>query len=153
MTEFPNYQPDGGKTIHFEYLKPLPFSLAEDIVSQWLLDSCHAESRAVLSITVVFCSDPYLQEINSRYLGKECYTDIISFPYQSNPIEGDLFVSIDRVIENAREYGNGEVKQELYRVLIHGVLHLCGYEDKEDADRQQMTKQEDLYLQKISILS
>lgn len=153
MTDFPSYRHDGGNKILFEYLKPLPFSLAEDIVSRWIVETCHAESKEVLSITIVFCSDDYLQGINSKYLLHEDHTDVISFPYQTDPIEGDLFVSVDRVVENATAYSSGDIEHELCRVVIHGILHLCGHTDQEDAGRRMMTKREDQYLQKLSLLS
>lgn len=89
-------------------------------------------------LQIIFCSDPYLLKMNIDHLGHDYFTDIITFPYQAPPIiEGDLFISIDRVRDNAEKLGVS-FKDELHRVIIHGVLHLCGYGDKTELEAKKM---------------
>jgi probable rRNA maturation factor len=98
---------------------------------------------SIEGLNYIFCSDEYLLNINKEYLSHDFYTDIITFPYQQgNIIEGDIFISIDRVSENAH---NENVDQtiEYYRVMAHGLLHLIGYKDKTEADQEKMTVAED----------
>lgn len=97
-------------------------------------------------ISVIFCSDAYILDVNKQYLDHNYYTDIITFDYvEDNVISGDLFISIDTVSSNAKEYGISFIK-ELYRVVFHGVLHLVGYNDKTDEEQTQMTEKENFYL-------
>lgn len=117
----------------------------------WIERSITEEGKQLESISYIFCSDAYLHEINVSYLQHDTYTDIITFPYHSNPIEGDIFISIDRVKENAITYGVG-FEDELHRVMIHGVMHLCGYKDKTSAEKKQMSAKENEYLAKLKDL-
>ena len=103
------------------------------------------EIKEFETINYIFCSDEYLREINQEYLNREYYTDIITFTNQEDPVQGDIFVSIDRIGENAILFDTG-FQQELRRVLIHGLLHLCGYEDYDAAQKKRMTEKEDFYL-------
>jgi rRNA maturation RNase YbeY len=97
-------------------------------------------------VSVVFCSDPYLLQINKQHLNHDFYTDIITFSYvEGDMISGDLFISIDRVSENAEQEGVSK-ENELARVLIHGLLHLCGYNDKEEEEINLMRSKEKEYL-------
>lgn len=101
------------------------------------------------TLNVIFCSDEYLLQMNRDYLQHDYYTDIITFNYnEANFISGDLFISIDRVNENAENLGV-ESMHELNRVIIHGVLHLVGFNDKSEQEKTEMTLQEDLYLNKL----
>ncbi len=101
------------------------------------------------TLNVIFCSDEYLLQMNRDYLQHDYYTDIITFNYnEANFISGDLFISIDRVNENAESLGV-ESMHELNRVIIHGVLHLVGFNDKSEQEKTEMTLQEDLYLNKL----
>ncbi len=94
-------------------------------------------------LNYIFCSDEFLLNINKEYLAHDYYTDIITFPYQQGKIiEGDIFISIDRVTENAQSE-KVELALEFYRVIAHGLLHLIGYKDKTDADQAKMTAAED----------
>lgn len=96
----------------------------------------------------VFCSDEYLLEINRQYLQHDFYTDIISFELGDSFVtEGEIYISVDRIRENAGILGK-TIKEELHRVIFHGALHLCGYKDKLKKDQLEMRKKEDRYLQK-----
>lgn len=109
----------------------------------WLSLCAAKEQKQIDTLSIVFCSDEYLLEVNQNYLKHDTFTDIITFDYSELPhISGDLFISIDRVRENAKRY-KVSAKEELHRVIIHGVLHLCGYKDKNDRDQQIMRKKED----------
>lgn len=104
------------------------------------------EEKIFGDISVIFCSDEYLLKINEQYLGHNYYTDIVTFDYvEKSVISGDLFISVDRVAENAEKYGNSFI-EELHRVLIHGVLHLVGYKDKTTEEQSLMRDKEDFYL-------
>ena len=106
------------------------------------------EGKLLGDVSVIFVSDDYLLEINQSYLNHDYYTDIITFDYcEQNVISGDLFISIDRVRENADVF-NVDFGTELHRVIIHGVLHLCGYKDKTEDDEEVMRKMENKYLNK-----
>ncbi len=104
------------------------------------------ECRVIGEITIIIVSDKELLSINQQYLNHNYYTDIITFDYnQGSEINGDLFISIDRISENAAKY-NSNSRQELYRVIIHGILHLCGYKDKSSTQKSTMRKKENYYL-------
>ena len=105
------------------------------------------EKASLTSLNFIFCSDEYLLEINQQFLKHNFYTDIISFNLAANnePVEGEIYISLDRVRENAGEL-NQSFKTELHRVIFHGALHLCGYMDKRPADILVMRKKEDEYL-------
>jgi rRNA maturation RNase YbeY len=101
------------------------------------------------TISIIFCSDKYLLNININYLKHNYYTDIITFNYvEGNTISGDLFVSIDRVKENAIEFNTTLIK-EIYRVIFHGILHLVGYNDKTEEEKKLMREKEDKYLSEV----
>lgn len=98
-------------------------------------------------INIIFCSDPYILNINLQYLSHDYFTDIITFDYSQKPvISGDLFISVDSVRENAAFYGT-EFQEELHRVIVHGILHLIGYDDHTEPDIAQMRSKENYYLQ------
>jgi len=97
-------------------------------------------------INIILCTDEYLLALNERFLKHDYYTDIITFDNsQGNLITGELYISLDRVKENAVKF-NVKVEIELYRVIIHGVLHLAGYKDKSSLEKKLMTEKEDYYL-------
>ena len=108
--------------------------------------------RKIDSISYVFCSDEYLLEINRKYLQHNWYTDIITFELseQGQEIVADIYVSVDRVRDNARVLGVPLIL-ELHRVIFHGVLHLCGYEDKSLKGKQLMRVKEDYYLNRYFV--
>lgn len=99
-------------------------------------------------LNIIVCSDIYLLELNKQYLNKETLTDVIAFPNTENEnyIAGDIFISYDRIKENAKLYANNSFEEELYRVIIHGILHFLGYVDKTKEDRNNMHNLEDKYL-------
>jgi len=100
------------------------------------------------NISVIFCSDNYLLKMNKEYLDHDYYTDIITFPMHEDPMSGDLFISIDRVKENAHQ-NNHSFESELNRVIVHGVLHLVGYGDKSEPEIIEMRTKEDYYLKRL----
>ncbi len=120
-------------------------------VSKWVKETVESESFKLGDINYIFCSDEYLLNVNKQYLNHNYYTDIITFDNteDENKISGDIFVSIDRVKENAMNH-NFEFDEELRRVLIHGILHLCGYKDKTSKQKKEMRNKENFYLSKFS---
>jgi probable rRNA maturation factor len=116
----------------------------------WLVNVIHEESFLLPDINYVFCSDEYLLQLNIRYLNHTALTDILTFPDQSDPqkISGDIYISIDRIKENAGIYGQS-FEKELARVMVHGILHLLGYKDKTPKDKELMTRKEDYYLHRL----
>jgi rRNA maturation RNase YbeY len=108
---------------------------------------CHKEGIQIEALQYVFCSDAYLLDINKRFLQHDYYTDIISFDLSDKKglLIGDIYISIDRVKENAKTEGNLYM-HELLRVIFHGALHFCGYKDKKPADAKMMRSMEDKWL-------
>lgn len=113
-------------------------------VAEWIADVIEKHNQELVSLTYIFCSDDYLHEINVSYLDHDTLTDIITFDNadEEGIIEGDIFISVDRVRDNAKDLGI-TFKDELHRVLIHGVLHLLGFKDKTEEQEALMRKQED----------
>lgn len=120
----------------------------------WVSDTAAAEGLKIKELNFVFCSDAYLLEMNRSYLNHDTYTDIITFDTSEKPgtVMGDVFISIDRVRENAAAFGVSE-SDELHRVMIHGVLHLLGYGDKSKSEKAKMTEKENKYLALRSFLA
>ncbi len=129
------------------FSEDIDFSLNKSHVYQeWIEQMVQLENKSLGEISYVFCSDEYLHKINLQYLEHDTYTDIITFDYSDgNIVAGDIFISIDRVKENAETFECSFTK-ELSRVIIHGVLHLVGYKDKTNEDSQTMRAKEDFYL-------
>ena len=118
----------------------------QDARSRWIINSIINEGKRVGGVSFVFCTDEYLLEKNIQFLDHDTYTDIITFDYcEGDIISGDIFVSVERVIENANAFGV-DFEDELDRVLIHGVLHLAGYQDKSKEEVNTMREKEDFYL-------
>src|ERR1700712_4211242 len=115
----------------------------------WIKATVIAEGYTLSELNYIFCSDTYLLALNQQYLDHDTYTDIITFDNSEleKVIVGDIFISIDRIRENAKEFSKTE-QDELHRVIIHGTLHLLGYKDKTKADKNLMTQKEDFYLAK-----
>ncbi|MBC7523210.1 MAG: rRNA maturation RNase YbeY [Flavobacterium sp.] len=120
------------------------FILSDEIqISSWLSDVILSEDKQEGEINFVFCDDNYLLNINEKYLKHDTLTDIISFDYSiGNELHGDVFISVERVTENAIEF-NVTFKDELLRVLSHGILHYCGFKDKSVPDIEIMRMKED----------
>lgn len=113
---------------------------------KWVINSIKNEAKTVGEISYIFCSDEYLHKMNLEYLNHDTYTDIITFDYtEKNIVSGDIFISIDRVKENAIKF-KSHFENELSRVIIHGALHLMGYKDKSAQEKEQMRSKEDFYL-------
>jgi rRNA maturation RNase YbeY len=117
-------------------------SLNFDKVMLWISKIIEDYKKITGDINYIFCSDDYLLEINKEYLNHDFYTDIVTFnSCEGSTISGDIFISLDRVSENAEEYNTKE--SELFRVIIHGILHLVGLDDHSDEDKKIMRKAED----------
>ena len=114
----------------------------------WLSEVCALHKKKLGDICVILCSDDYLLEVNKEHLNHDYYTDIVTFDYYTEAISGDLFVSIDRVRENAAKLGVDYIN-ELNRVVVHGVLHLLGFKDKTEAESQAMRNGENVALKLI----
>lgn len=115
----------------------------QDLLEEWIREVIDQEDGQLQELTYIFCSDTYLHQINVEYLDHDTYTDIITFPYAEYPvIHSDIFISVERVRENADTL-QLPFEQELHRVMIHGVLHLCGYPDKSEAEAQKMRIKEE----------
>ncbi len=118
------------------------------ITKNWIREIIHKEGYQLDQINYIFCSDPYLKTINKQFLDHDYFTDIITFNHaieSTDPIEADIYISMDRVSENASTF---EVKfqNELLRVIIHGILHLLGYDDKTSTQQKEMRKKEEACL-------
>lgn len=130
--------------------KPLfDYSKAES----WLQEVIESTLKTVGSLSFIFCSDEYLLKMNRQFLNHDYYTDIITFNYSSRKtVSGDLFISVDTVESNAINF-NLSFHDELHRVMVHGVLHLLGWDDLTQADRIKMRTQEDFWLERLSGLA
>lgn len=125
------------------------FKINSEFASQQVKQLIEEENQETGNISVIFCSDEYLLEMNKTHLNHDYYTDIITFNYvDGNLISGDLFISVDRVKENAVKF-DVSFNEELYRVILHGVLHLVGYNDKTDEEKKVMREKENYYLNNI----
>ena len=128
--------------IHFNYETDFELS-NEAVFASWISNVILSESKTEGEISYVFCDDDYLLKINNQYLNHDTLTDIISFDYSvGNQINGDIFISIERVAENAIEFKT-DFEEEMKRVMIHGILHYCGYRDKTDNDQTIMRQKEE----------
>jgi probable rRNA maturation factor len=127
------------------------FSLKTEVaVTKCIKALAKQELREIGDIIFVFCDDNYLHKINLEFLDHDTYTDIITFDYSvGNEIVSEMYISVDRVAENAKKYSQ-TFENEIHRVIIHGVLHLCGYKDKLSEDKQIMRDKENHYLSLLS---
>ncbi|MEO7175976.1 MAG: rRNA maturation RNase YbeY [Saprospiraceae bacterium] len=119
----------------------------QEALSDWISDAIVQEGKSLGFVNFILCTDAYLLEMNLRYLEHDTLTDVITFPYHTDPIEGDVFISLDRIYDNAAKF-DVTVLHELNRVMIHGVLHLCGYDDHDVEAKAHMSLLEDRYLSK-----
>jgi probable rRNA maturation factor len=135
------------------FSEEVAFSLADDRqIHDWILGVIHEENQQAGVINIIFCNDEYLLDLNQRFLDRELLTDVIAFDYrdESNEVSGDVFISTERIQENAENLKQS-FDVELRRVIIHGILHLCGYADKSSEDKALMTLKEDKYLSLLSL--
>ena len=126
-------------TTSFELINP------EETVT-WLQSVIASEKKTMGELSYIFCDDAYLHKINVDFLDHDTYTDIISFDYsQGNVVSGDMYISVERVAENAENF-NCSFRDELSRVMVHGILHYCGYKDKTTEEAKTMRSKENTYL-------
>ena len=121
-------------------------NLDRELFLSWLTELCENEGSTLEELSLVFCTDEYLLGINKKYLNHDYYTDIITFNYTIDGIKGDLFISSERVSENAGKQGVSALS-ELKRVIAHGTLHLLGYTDNNPENKAKMTEKEDAALE------
>jgi rRNA maturation RNase YbeY len=120
--------------------------LDEYKASESLMKLIDLEGYQLNEVSVVFCSDEYLLDLNNTFLLHDYFTDILTFDYsENNKLCGELYVSVERIIDNSKEF-NVSINQELTRVVIHGFLHMCGYNDKTVEQKTEMSSKEDYYL-------
>lgn len=144
--EFTAEEPETPVSFNFEDVE---FELPdEQKLSDWLQGVAESENKDFVEVSYIFCSDERLREMNVEFLDHDYYTDVITFPYSEDAVHGDVFISYDRVKDNAQTL-SVPFDQELCRVLVHGVLHLAGYLDKTPEAEQLMRQKEDFYLARI----
>lgn len=130
------------------FQEDIRFELKQKLLNnRWLKMVAGSEMRRLGAINIIFCSDNYILDVNMKYLQHDYFTDVITFDYcEKDVLSGDLFISIDSVRENAQFYGT-EFADELNRVMVHGLLHLIGYDDHSEADIAEMRQKENYYLE------
>ncbi len=139
------------KSIHISFEGIGPVELQKNLVRNYIRDIIISEGFRQGEISLIFCNDEYLLDVNRKYLSHDFFTDIITFNYtEDNIISGDLFISIDRVKENADQF-IVSFNQELMRVVFHGILHMTGYDDKTEEEKVRMRKRENDYLEKYDL--
>ena len=127
-------------------------ALQKQRISRWIKEIADGYGKKTGDIAYVFCDDQKILEVNNQYLEHDYYTDIITFDYTTgNTISGDIFISLDTVKSNAYEYG-ADFETELHRILIHGILHLCGNDDKSPELRADMTNKENKALEQLKLM-
>lgn len=138
-------------TIRFHFLKKIELR-DRRLVRATLVRLFKSEGRKLAELQYIFCTDEYLLDINRRFLKHDFYTDIITFPLSEagQPIVAEIYISVDRVRENAVEYGH-PVRVELLRVVFHGALHLCGHGDKNSTQKAAMRQLEELWLENHNV--
>jgi probable rRNA maturation factor len=137
------------KNVSFFFEECKKFSFDRKRITSDINGIIKSENFKSGKVSVIFCSDEYLLNINREYLKHDYYTDIITFNYgEENLVSGDLFISVERVADNSVQY-NQTFENELYRVIYHGILHLVGFDDKEEVSEKLMKLKEDFYLNKF----
>lgn len=122
------------------------------VLKNWIDSTIRNEKKSVGEINYIFTSDKYLLSVNKQYLSHNYFTDIITFNYcQENVINGDIFISIETVKNNSKRFGVTYLN-ELYRVMIHGILHLIGYDDQNEEQKAEMREKENFYLERLENL-
>ena len=121
-------------------------------VSEWIKKVAASYGKKVGEIAYIFCSDERILEVNRQYLQHDYYTDIITFDYtEGNRISGDMFISLETIQTNAEQFADNDYQRELHRVIIHGILHLCGINDKGPGEREIMEDAENKALALITL--
>jgi rRNA maturation RNase YbeY len=132
-------------SINIHYQTPFKHTLKLVDIKRLVKIIFKKEAKAFNCINIIFCSDSFLLKINQDFLNHNSYTDIITFNYSEVEIEGELYISFERLVENANAL-NIDIDKEILRLIIHGCLHLCGYKDKIKKDKKEMTEMENLFL-------
>jgi len=140
---------ESGIFFHQDKLAP-ELALLDDVAS-WVESILRQESQRIGVIHYVFVTDSVLLEINQKYLQHDTFTDIITFPYRADPLEAEIYISAERVRANAETYGVS-VREEFLRVIAHGALHLCGWDDHSDRDVRLIRRREDACLALLGIV-
>ena len=129
-----------------------PAFFSKERVTQWLQLVAEDYSLKLGTISLIFCNDDYILDVNRKYLNHDYYTDVITFDYREGKVlSGDVFISLDTVQSNALEFGT-TYEEELHRVIVHSVLHLIGFKDKSDNDAQEMRQNENHCLELLKTL-
>lgn len=132
--------------VFFEGIDEVP-GVNPEFLFAWYTNVCEVEGKSLGDVSLIFCSDEHLLQMNKEYLDHDYYTDIITFDYTEGAlVSGDLFISVDRVLDNANQF-NVAFQDELHRVCVHGLLHLCGYKDKSDSEELLMRSKENQMLE------
>lgn len=149
MVQFPDFSDDTPETPVSFHFDDVSFDLPnEAMLSTWLMGVAETEGKTFVEVSYIFCSDERLRAMNVEFLDHDYYTDVITFPYAEDAVHGDVFISSERVADNAQGLGV-TFEHELCRVLVHGVLHLAGYLDKTEEAERVMREREDFHLKKI----
>ena len=138
------------ETIHF-FVEKTPFAIpGKRILRRWLENAIREENGVPGAINFIICTDEFMLKMNKKYLKQKSYTDILTFPMaeDGSTVSADIYISIDRVRDNSKRF-KVQVKKELARVMIHGILHLMGYNDHDDEGMLKMREKEDLYLKEL----
>ena len=134
--------------VSFNFVETKDILSKKNKIKSWIKNVVEQKGKSIGDISYIFCDDEYLLEINKSYLNHDYYTDIITFDYvKGKKISGDIFVSLPRIFDNAETLSK-DFDSEFFRVLAHGILHLCGYKDKTDEEISEMRNKEDYYLNK-----
>ena len=138
--------------IFFSYQFPNFRIRNSSAVKRWALQAFKSEKKNLKQLNIVLCTDKFLLSINKKFLKHNYHTDIIAFQYnkKNSPVEGEIFISVERVRNNSEKFRT-TFADELHRVIIHGALHLCGYNDKTSREKSAIRKKEDIYLSKRNI--
>ena len=148
MTEFWPGGPDGEPGFTFTRHRIRAKLPDTRRLRRWLSAVLEAEGVAEARVDYIFCTDEYLLEINRTYLDHDTYTDIITFPLGESPLAAEIYISLERVRDNAARLGVTE-ERELLRVMVHGLLHLCGYDDHTPAGKRRMRRRESLHIDRF----
>ena len=136
--------------IHFFYQKKFHFT-NQNAITKWLHSVARKEKRNISNLNYIFTNDAYLLSLNKQFLHHDTLTDILTFDDSENKaISAEIYISVERVKNNTIRYGT-KFHEELKRVMVHGLLHCCGYRDKSAAEKKEMRSREDFYLQPFSV--
>jgi len=140
------------ETIHF-FVEKTPFAIpGKRILRRWLENAIREENWVPGAINFIICNDEYLYKMNRKYLKQKTLTDILTFPMaeDGNTVSADIYISIERIRDNSKKYRQ-QVKKELARVMIHGILHLIGYDDHDEEGVKKIREKEELYLKDLTL--